>query len=62
MAITELTDGLPNADGQQSARRDGHHQARSATEHGILDFISGAGNDGKMISAFVPLASFTFRA
>ncbi|NJO32609.1 MAG: hypothetical protein HC869_05235 [Rhodospirillales bacterium] len=36
MAITELTDGLPNADGQQSARRDGHHQARSATQYGKL--------------------------
>jgi hypothetical protein len=33
MAITDLTSGIPDADGQQSACRDGHHQARSATGH-----------------------------
>jgi hypothetical protein len=31
MAIADLTSGIPDADGQQSACRDGHHQARSAT-------------------------------
>ncbi len=31
MAITDLTSSTPDADGHQSACRDGHHQARSAT-------------------------------